>query len=947
MSFPWASAAPSSTSATPAPAASETGQQDTSDDTGPLGPTQSQQTHPQPPPIHTDTGPASYFSQPTTGKPPARPFYTRGLSPANPANTGTVHNSDSDHHHPLQTPGGQVQVPQTPLAPTTLSRSTTLNLPGFRLNAGPGLGDSTLAASYARLPSQSNDSLPPISELRPNYTMPDRNNNGNSGGAGNSSNSTGGGQQLHGMAHLKLRSPSLPVNSVSKSPAQTPVTIPPSVKAMTPSELAHLLSGTTTTLPKPSVLVIDVRSFNNYSQRRIRSAVNICIPSTLLRRPAYVFARFGECMIPTQREAITDLARYTHIVLYDQATQALPQTEYSALVQTVVKLDQSKSVFGGVLAFLQGGFAAFAAAKEAAGLVDESEVLLVSGGEPTYSNENTAAPSNTNFHTAARKSVDGGAPVLTGFSLPATSTQEGPLKPFASHIRNSLDHANLEQGEPIALPPGLDPKGPEVQQYFPAWLRDIIDPQVGPRYVVRKFHNIEEAEKVRLQRAFGQGKSGSGSAGALAVSSPFGGPPPREDYHSQHQHQHQKRVNYTFSAGLELGSKNRYSNIWPYDHTRVRLPGRQDPQSYNVTPLADYTADDDYFNASYITTKKTHLRYIATQGPLPDTFSDFWHVVWTKKIPVIVMLTSEFEGGAIKCHRYWENGLYGRLSLTKTSSERVVLSERTGTLVTIRKFVLAPSAAALAKERSDGGTGTGAGTGTGGVGTGQAPHHSSYYNPFLSSESHTVIQIQYTAWPDLGAPAAPDDLVQLCRIKNAYLDEWREYLKFRSGGVGNSGGEGPGEVCPWTIVHCSAGCGRTGTFCTVDSVISALSQQQQRALANGDATASSSSPFDLSPHVALDGITSEGEDNGRPDDHAGHGTGSGTGHGRDNTVAASMRRLETQDLVFRTVHKLRRQRLSMVQVLRQYVLCYETVIVWIHEQYLAAQQRQEKSADLI
>ena len=85
---------------------------------------------------------------------------------------------------------------------------------------------------------------------------------------------------------------------------------------------------------------------------------------------------------------------------------------------------------------------------------------------------------------------------------------------------------------------------------------------------------------------------------------------------------------FSITAGLEKGAKNRcvpnvkdgdvpdacmcrYRNIWPFEHARVRLhrTGSQ---------------EDDYMNASYVQPLGTTKRYIATQGPLPATFTDFW-----------------------------------------------------------------------------------------------------------------------------------------------------------------------------------------------------------------------------------------------------------------------------------------------------------------------------------
>ena len=36
--------------------------------------------------------------------------------------------------------------------------------------------------------------------------------------------------------------------------------------------------------------------------------------------------------------------------------------------------------------------------------------------------------------------------------------------------------------------------------------------------------------------------------------------------------------------------------------------------------------------------------YIATQGPMPNTVSDFWEMVWQEEAPLIVMLTQLREG---------------------------------------------------------------------------------------------------------------------------------------------------------------------------------------------------------------------------------------------------------------------------------------------------------------
>lgn len=64
-------------------------------------------------------------------------------------------------------------------------------------------------------------------------------------------------------------------------------------------------------------------------------------------------------------------------------------------------------------------------------------------------------------------------------------------------------------------------------------------------------------------------------------------------------------------------------------------------------------------------------RYIATQGPLPQTAGDFWVMIWEQRSTTIVMLTTIMEKDRVKCHQYWPNRKesveYGQLVITNLS----------------------------------------------------------------------------------------------------------------------------------------------------------------------------------------------------------------------------------------------------------------------------------------
>uniref|UniRef100_A0AAY4B4S4 protein-tyrosine-phosphatase n=1 Tax=Denticeps clupeoides TaxID=299321 RepID=A0AAY4B4S4_9TELE len=68
--------------------------------------------------------------------------------------------------------------------------------------------------------------------------------------------------------------------------------------------------------------------------------------------------------------------------------------------------------------------------------------------------------------------------------------------------------------------------------------------------------------------------------------------------------------------------KNRYKDVVPFDHSRVKLS------------LFTSKDDTDYVNANFIKGVTGKPAYIATQGPLPNTIVDFWRMIWEYKVKV-------------------------------------------------------------------------------------------------------------------------------------------------------------------------------------------------------------------------------------------------------------------------------------------------------------------------
>ncbi|KAM9705755.1 receptor-type tyrosine-protein phosphatase beta isoform 1-T2 [Menidia menidia] len=203
----------------------------------------------------------------------------------------------------------------------------------------------------------------------------------------------------------------------------------------------------------------------------------------------------------------------------------------------------------------------------------------------------------------------------------------------------------------------------------------------------------------------------------------------------------------------------------------ARLPENRGKNRYNnILPYdstrvkLSYLEDDpcsDYINASYIPGNNYRREYIATQGPLPGTKDDFWRMVWEHSVYNVVMVTQCVEKGRVKCDQYWpadREPLYYGDLVIQMMSESVLPEW------TIREFKITSESSC--------------------------------------SYPRVLRHFHYTVWPDHGVPESTQSLIQFVRTVRDYVD--------RSPSTGA------------TVVHCSAGVGRTGTFMALDRVLQQL-----------------------------------------------------------------------------------------------------------------------------
>ena len=222
---------------------------------------------------------------------------------------------------------------------------------------------------------------------------------------------------------------------------------------------------------------------------------------------------------------------------------------------------------------------------------------------------------------------------------------------------------------------------------------------------------------------------------------------------------------------INLETRKQHGNL---DTKVARMPENRSRNRYrDVLPydgsriILESSDDGDYINANLVEVPAVDRKYILTQGPLPHTCEDFWRMIWEQKSTAVVMLNKIIEKNTVKCHPYWPMG--EREVIEFEEFKITNQSESMSASYITREFLLENT---------------------------------------ISGESRSVKHFHYVLWPDFGVPKDPNSFL-------LFLEDVRQ-----SGALSRNVGP--------PIVHCSAGIGRSGTFCLVDSAL-ALAEKQNTA----------------------------------------------------------------------------------------------------------------------
>ncbi|AET38980.1 tyrosine protein phosphatase PTP3 Ecym_3500 [Eremothecium cymbalariae DBVPG len=574
-----------------------------------------------------------------------------------------------------------------------------------------------------------------------------------------------------------------------------------------------------------NIIVIDTRPYMEYSKAHIKDSIHISLPSTLLKRKNFSLQRLLDNLPAYERNLIKEKLKEEYsendkdsfsVVIYDN-TDVKPDGRVSLACFGISSkfLDNDWPNQGQRkpdVYILSGGFPQFQSQfpdlAESSPMEYDRELLQPPAVYYSSTSSLSTPPSTQGSPLVPVCSPTFSSPIshLFKFQLPHAPRQNlaGSSQSFQhvfkmrqfeenSNLESYLDAVDLNENRKLSSSEYFtNPSTPQQQYYkfplklsfqlefdaitetydaeqinavMPRWFRNLMDKSSKMQFI-EKFQRLDIIERTRLDRLL---KMPPLSSEQITEQKPGHKTSSLDGGYSEEDDEYDRQI--SISSGVELGSKNRYKDIFPYEHTRVIL--RRDLEITKLSQEPHYNGVvDTYINANYLTGPFTTgdspsnntVRYIATQAPLSETIHDFYTCIINNRVPIVITLTDEFENGLEKCCKFWAEGDYNGIQVA-------LLQERKENNLYLRRIKLT----------------------------------------FNSGKStFQIFQIQIKDWPDLGVLVNPTDILSMLDIKNFIISELFKRGVFNKGDL------------PTVLVHCSAGCGRTGTFCTVDTIVSNL-----------------------------------------------------------------------------------------------------------------------------
>ncbi|ODV92038.1 hypothetical protein CANCADRAFT_55782 [Tortispora caseinolytica NRRL Y-17796] len=559
-----------------------------------------------------------------------------------------------------------------------------------------------------------------------------------------------------------------------------------------------------------STLLIDLRPLSRFLAGHIKTAINICMPSTLLRRNNVTADSMLATVSHSSRTSAHDpnWMKSEIIILYDTEARKIA---HSSLLYAVASKFR-RSGYTGTIAYLIGGYAMFSR--------QYPDMIEGNCSDNTTDNDISVHPAAAYKRSFSAVDIADTEHAREQFSLhldipehESSASPDGLLKGLRINtpvlkLEDNVNEFFLHYMKPHVFTPqkkDYDMVESRIKQFSETHCAsfkrvcEILHTETEYREwaaeLIEKFQMLDRIEQQRLRQV------APDSAELLDKNAPG-------------------RPRFSVSSGIQRGDKNRYANILPYEYTRVILSG---------TP-------GQYINASTISIAQSDMKFIATQAPLDATLDEFWKMIWENEVHVIVMLSGDLErtSGLV----YWNSKEYSAFRVSLVSETKARVNDRDKRKLGMKDYgeeIFTKREISL--EHKESGT------------------------------VRKIVHVHYSCWADSATARSAEEIVEL--VDSCFV-LWAD------------------NKTP-TVVHCSAGCGRTGTFCTVAYAIEYLRSTKAKK------------PWVRSGSCCL--LT--------------------------DSSKVAMHEKYRDDFVYDIVSQLRNERFCMVETLSQYTLCYEVITAWI------------------